>query len=80
MAKKEMTFEDAMDRLEEVLRRLENGNETLDDSLKLYEEGISLIRACNAQLERAEQRVRILQVQEDGSVALEDFDADVKEG
>lgn len=80
MAKKEMTFEDAMDRLEEVLRRLENGNETLDDSLKLYEEGISLIRACNAQLERAEQRVRILQVQEDGSVALEDFDADAKEG
>ena len=49
-------------------------------SSDLYEEGISLIRACNAQLERAEQRVRILQVQEDGSVALEDFDADVKEG
>ena len=80
MAKKEMTFEAAMDRLEEVLRRLENGNETLDDSLKLYEEGISLIRACNTQLESAEQRIRILQVQADGSVSLENFEADVKEG
>ena len=80
MAKKEMTFEAAMDRLEEVLRRLENGNETLDDSLKLYEEGIALIRACNTQLEAAEQRIRVLQVQADGSVALEDFDADAKEG
>ena len=80
MAKKEMTFEAAMDRLEEVLRRLENGNETLDDSLKLYEEGIALIRACNTQLESAEQRIRILQVQADGSVSLEDFEADVKEG
>ena len=80
MAKKEMTFEAAMDRLEEVLRRLENGNETLDDSLKLYEEGIALIRACNTQLEAAEQRIRVLQVQADGSVALEDFDTDAKEG
>ena len=80
MAKKEMTFEAAMDRLEEVLRRLENGNETLDDSLKLYEEGIALIRACNTQLEAAEQRIRILQVQADGSVSLENFEADVKEG
>ena len=80
MAKTEMTFEAAMDRLEEVLRRLENGNETLDDSLKLYEEGIALIRACNTQLEAAEQRIRVLQVQADGSVALEDFDADAKEG
>ena len=62
-----------MERLDEVLRLLENGNETLDDSLKLYEEGIALIRSCNERLENAEQRIKILQMQGDGSVALADF-------
>lgn len=74
MAKKEMTFEAAMERLEEVLHLLEGGSESLDDSLKLYEEGISLIRACNERLENAEQRIKVLQMKEDGSVVLADFD------
>ena len=73
MAKKEMTFEASMERLEEVLRLLENGNESLDDSLSLYEEGIALIRACNERLEKAEQKIKVLQMQEDGSVCLADF-------
>ena len=68
MAKKEMTFEASMERLEEVLRLLENGNESLDDSLSLYEEGIALIRACNEKLEKAEQKIKVLQMQEDGRV------------
>ena len=71
MAKK-LTFEAAMSRLEEILRALENGNENLDTSLKLYEEGVSLIRSCSALLENAEQSVKILQAQ-DGSVELLDF-------
>ena len=74
MTKKQMTFEESMERLEEVLCRLENGNETLDASLKLYEEGISLVRACTERLENAEQRMKILQVQADGSATLADFD------
>ena len=57
MEKKEMTFEASMERLEEVLRLLENGNESLDASLALYEEGITLIRACNEKLEKAEHEV-----------------------
>ena len=73
MAKKEMTFEASMERLEEVLRLLENGNESLDDSLSLYEEGIALIRACNEKLEKAEQKIKVLQMREDGSVCLADF-------
>jgi exodeoxyribonuclease VII small subunit len=73
MAKKEMTFEASMERLEEVLRLLENGNESLDASLALYEEGIALIRACNEKLEKAEQKIKILQMQEDGSICLTDF-------
>ncbi len=63
-----------MERLEEVLRLLENGNETLDASLALYEEGIALVRACSDRLESAEQRIRMLSLQADGSVALTDFE------
>ena len=73
MTKKTMTFEAAMARLEEILHMLESGSEGLDASLKLYEEGISLIRACSEKLESAEQSVKVLQMQADGSVALADF-------
>ena len=79
MAKKSMTFEAAMERLEEVLHLLENGNEGLDQSLALYEEGISLIRSCTEKLENAEQKIKILQMQADGSVALADFDENGKD-
>ena len=72
MTKKTVTFEEAMARLEEILRALESGSEGLDSSLKLYEEGISLIRTCSEKLERAEQSVKILQMQ-DGAAVLADF-------
>ena len=71
MAKK-MTFEAAMARLEEILHALESGGENLDTSLKLYEEGVALIRSCSALLENAEQSVKILQMREDGAT-LENF-------
>ena len=73
MTKKTMTFEAAMERLEEITRLLESGAEGLDDSLKLYEEGVSLIRHCSQKLESAEQSVKVLQMREDG-VVLADFD------
>jgi exodeoxyribonuclease VII small subunit len=72
MTKKTVTFEEAMARLEEILRALESGSEGLDSSLKLYEEGISLIRTCSEKLESAEQSVKILQMQ-DGAAVLADF-------
>ena len=73
MAKKTMTFEAAMERLEEILHTLENGGETLDATLKLYEEGVGLIRICSERLENAEQSVKLLQMQSDGSVSVVDF-------
>ena len=73
MAKKTITYEEAMERLEEITRLLETGAEGLDDSLKLYEEGVSLIRLCTQKLETAEQSVKILQMREDG-IALADFE------
>lgn len=73
MPKKTMTFEEAMARLEEILNALETGSETLDASLKLYEEGISLIRASSQLLENAELSVKKLRLEADGGVGLADF-------
>lgn len=71
--KKAMNFEDAMARLEEILQGLESGEGTLDELLKLYEEGVALIRVCNDRLEKAEQSVKMLQINADGTPALVDF-------
>lgn len=73
MAKKTMKFEESLERLEEVLRLLEEGDASLDESLKLYEEGVALVRVCSDQLEHAEQKVKMLQMQADGTPALVDF-------
>ena len=74
MAKNEkLTFERAAERLEEIVRLLENGKAPLDDSLKLYEEGISLVRFCNEALEGAEKKIKILTVDENGVIAEKDF-------
>ena len=74
MPKKNKTFEESLARLEEILRILESGETELDGLLKLYEEGVSLIRICNAHLEKAEQTVKMLALQSDGSVAFTDFE------
>ena len=70
---KKMTFEASLSRLDEILEALESGETDLDGLLKLYEEGIALIRSCSTQLEKAEQTVKMLQLQSDGSAALVDF-------
>lgn len=74
MTKKTITFEAAMERLEEITRLLETGAEGLDQSLKLYEEGVSLIRLCTQKLEAAEQSVKVLQMSEEG-ITLADFES-----
>jgi exodeoxyribonuclease VII small subunit len=53
-------FEAAMKRLEEIVRKLETGDLTLDNSLELFEEGIQLSRLCHLKLGQAERRVEIL--------------------
>ena len=71
--KKEQTFEEAMARLEEIVRALDGGSAGLDDSLGLFEEGIALVKLCNAKLEGAEQKVKLLAKGDDGSLAETDF-------
>jgi exodeoxyribonuclease VII small subunit len=54
------TFEAALQKLEEIVQRLEKGELGLEESLKLYEEGIRLSRLCHAKLEEAEGRIEVL--------------------
>jgi len=53
-------FETALKRLEEIVKKLESGDLTLDASLELFEEGIQLSRLCHLKLGQAERRVEIL--------------------
>lgn len=53
----EWTFETAMARLEDIVAVLESGNATLDESLKLFEEGTKLTAFCNESLKTAEQKI-----------------------
>ena len=73
MENKTMNFEQAMSRLEEIVRSLENGSATLDQSLKLYEEGIGLVRTCSAKLDEAEAKIKLLNVTADGVSGESDF-------
>ncbi|HUV37880.1 MAG TPA: exodeoxyribonuclease VII small subunit [Patescibacteria group bacterium] len=65
MAKK-MTFEDAAGRLEEIVRRLEEGEVPLEESIKLYEEGMKLGTMCRRILDEAEQRIQKLSSEIEG--------------
>ena len=55
--KQTMSFEEALGRLEEIVRHLEKGDLPLNDSLVLYEEGTGLIASCSKMLDEAEQKV-----------------------
>ena len=78
MAENKMTFEAAIIRLEEIVRAMENGSCALDQSLSLFEEGVKLVKFCNAELDNAEKRVKILQ--SNGNELVEnDFQDIVKE-
>lgn len=69
-----MKFEKKLDRLEQIVTKMEAGDLSLDDSLKMFEEGIKLSRECHAQLDEAEQKVQLLlEVDEDGEAVTEDF-------
>ena len=73
MPKKELTFEKAMDRLEEIVSLLESGDSPLDESLSLFEEGVKLVKLCNSQLEKAENSVKML-INQDGELVEKNFD------
>ncbi len=57
---KKMTYEQAVTRLEEIVKLLESGTASLDDSLQLFEEGTRLAAFCSKTLDAAEQKIRTL--------------------
>lgn len=73
MENKEIKFEDAIARLEEIVRSMESGKAPLDESLKLFEEGVELVKICTEKLDNAEQKVKILQSGKDGTLEEKDF-------
>ena len=73
MAKKKLSFEDSLKRLDEIVKHLESGDLPLEESLSLFEEGTALVTSCNTMLEEAEQKVSILRVWKDGSLSEEPF-------
>lgn len=67
------TFEQSMSELEEIVTKLEGGDITLDDSLKLFEKGMNLARNCQKKLDDAEKKVKIISQSSEGEVKLENF-------
>ena len=71
---KQMDFEEAFKRLEVIVGNLESGDLSLEESMKLFEEGIGLTEACKSRLEDAEQKIQLLLKSSDGSLSLEESD------
>jgi len=67
--KKKMTFEQAMDKLEQIVAGIEGGEISLEESIEKYAEGTGLIKQCRAILDAAEKKVQILA--HDGAQGLE---------
>ena len=71
MAEKNQTFEASLEELEKIVRRLEDGDLPLEESLKLFEKGVRLARECQERLNQAERRIEILLKDEAGDPSLQ---------
>ena len=76
MAEKKLSFEQALGRIDEIVKALENGDVPLDESMKLFEEGTALLRKCGGMLDAAEQQVVRLRKGPDGAPEELPFDAE----
>lgn len=73
MAQKNQTFESSLGELEKIVRKLEDGDLSLEESLKLFEDGVKLSRECQERLNQAERRIEILLKDEKGNPILEEI-------
>ena len=73
MNQKNASFENNMQRLEQIVRAMERGDVPLEESLKLFQEGTDLVRSCNQLLEQAQLQVKKIMTAPDGSPVEEDF-------
>lgn len=75
MSQKNKTFENSLSDLEKIVRQLEDGDLSLEESLKLFEDGVKLSRECQERLNQAERRIEVLLKDEEGNPALEAIEA-----
>ncbi len=72
-------FEEAMERLEDIVQSLESSDLSLQDSLEIFEEGVKLISFCSKKLEEAEQKVTMLVKESDGKYTDQSFEVGPKD-
>lgn len=72
----EKTFEAALGELESIVRKLEDGDLDLEESLKLFEKGVKLSRECRERLARAERRIEVLMKDGNGKLTLSPLEPD----
>ena len=77
MNQQNASFEQNMQRLEQIVRTMERGDAPLEESLKLFQEGTELVRSCNELLENAQLQVKMIMTAADGSPVEEDFPHDI---
>ena len=73
MSQKNHTFEENMQRLEQIVRAMERGDVALEESLKLFQEGTALVEACGKLLDEAELEVKKIVTASDGRPVEEEF-------
>jgi len=71
------TFESSLSELEKIVEQLESGEMPLEESLKLFENGVRLSRECRERLNEAERRIEILIKDGEGKLSLSEFNADL---
>lgn len=71
-----LSFEDALQELETIVRRLETGEAALEDSISAYERGISLKTHCEKKLHDAKAKIEKISVQKDGSITTQPLDTE----
>lgn len=77
MSETKKSFEENIQRLEQIVRALERGDAPLEQSLKLFQEGTDLVASCGKLLDEAELQVKKIASAADGSPVEEEFDYDV---
>ncbi len=76
---KELKFEQALDKLENIVEEMEEGSVPLDKSMKLFEEGVKLAKFCSIKLREVEKKVEILKKDVNGATSKEPFELNEKE-
>lgn len=78
MNEKNITFEENLKRLEQIVRAMERGDVALDESLKLFQEGTELVRSCSKLLDEAELQVKMIMAGPNGMPVEEVFEDEPK--